>query len=60
MLIRVYLVIYFLLLAAAALVLWQSGVLARLPLDWVLGSVLVSIALGVLLALMARRRPTGA
>lgn len=57
---RAYLVIYFLLVAAAVLVLWQSGVLTRLPLDWVLGSVLASVALGVLLAFVTRRRATRA
>ena len=48
--IHLYLVGYFLLVLGACLVLWQAGVLARVPVSWLLISGIVVVALGVLLA----------
>ncbi|HSK09298.1 MAG TPA: hypothetical protein VK911_06960 [Vicinamibacterales bacterium] len=53
---RIYLIAYFLVVAAAGFVLWQAGVLERLPLGWVALSLLAAIGLGTLLALVSRRR----
>lgn len=56
MFLRIYLIAYFLVVAAAGFVLWQAGVLERLPLGWVALSLLAAIGLGTLLALVSRRR----
>lgn len=54
MLLRTYLIVYFLLLAAALFALWQGRVLSRLPSEWVLLVVAVAVVLGVLLAFVSR------
>jgi|WetSurMetagenome_2_1015567.scaffolds.fasta_scaffold1155650_2 hypothetical protein len=60
MVMRIYLVVYFALVLAAAAALWQGGVLARLPVEWVGLAIVVALGLGVLLAaisLRGSRRP---
>jgi drug/metabolite transporter (DMT)-like permease len=57
MVLRVYLVAYFLILAAALASLWQGRVLSRLPAGWVILVVAVAVILGVLLALVSRSHP---
>ncbi len=55
MALRIYLIVYFAVLAIALVVLWQGRVLARLPFDWVAIVFVVAVALGVLLAVVSRR-----
>ena len=50
-----YLIGYFLLLLGALLTLWQGGVLTQVPAGWLLTGLVVSIGLGVTLALVAGR-----
>ena len=50
-----YLIGYFLLLLGALLTLWQGGVLAQVPAGWLLTGLVVSVGLGVMLALLAGR-----
>ncbi len=57
MVLKIYLVAYFLVLAAALVALWQGRVLSRLPTDWVVLVVAVAILLGVLLAFVSRNHP---
>jgi hypothetical protein len=57
--VHVYLAVYFLLLAGAVATLWRAGVLARLPAGGVVLTVGVSLALGVLLAIVSRRPRIG-
>jgi hypothetical protein len=52
---QLYLIAYFLLIGGAGLALWESGVLAQLPPGWLAIAVLITVALGVVLALSARR-----
>jgi hypothetical protein len=54
LLVSVYLIVYFSLLAGAALALWQSDVLQRIPRAWVVGTITLGIGLGVVLALVSR------
>jgi hypothetical protein len=54
--VRIYLAAYFLLLAGAALALWQSGVLVRLPGSWLVIAAVVAIGVGLVLALASVRR----
>jgi hypothetical protein len=53
-LITVYLTVYFVLLLGAALTLWRSRVLQRMPPSWLAWSALLAIGLGVVLALISR------
>ncbi len=57
MILRIYLVVYFVVVAAALLALWQGRVLARLPAEWVALAVVGAVALGVLLGLISRNHP---
>jgi hypothetical protein len=50
-----YLVIYFALIAGAVYALWRAQVLQRMPSEWVGLSVVVSVSLGLLLALLSYR-----
>jgi hypothetical protein len=54
-----YLIVYFALLAGALLTLWQTDILRQIPRPWTVLAVLVSVGLGLLLAVVARhpRRP---
>jgi hypothetical protein len=54
--VRIYLAAYFVLLAGAALALWQSGVLDRLPGSWLVIGAVVAIGLGLMLAMSSARR----
>jgi hypothetical protein len=56
MFLRLYLIAYFALLAAAVAVLWQGGVLERLPALWVAAVFGAAALLGLLLALVSGRR----
>ena len=53
--IHLYLAVYFLLIAGAVFALWQAQVLQRMSGEWVGLSVLVSVSLGVLLAVLSSR-----
>lgn len=53
--VRIYLVAYFLVVAAALVALWRSEVLGRLPFEYVALAVLAAVGLGALLALVSRR-----
>jgi len=57
--VRLYLIAYFIIVGAASVVLWQSGVLGRLPLGLVALALLAALGLGLLLALVSQgpRRP---
>jgi len=57
MAIRIYLLVYFALVGAAAAALWQGGVLSRLPAEWVAVALAAAVGLGALLALVSLRRP---
>jgi hypothetical protein len=54
--IHLYLLVYFLLLMAAGLTLWHAGAFGRVPLTWVAMGAIVTIGLGVLLAITSSRR----
>lgn len=51
--ITIYLIGYFILVAGAALTLWQAGILARIPGTWIAIGALVAIGLGIMLAVSA-------
>jgi hypothetical protein len=53
--VRVYLVLYFLIVGAAIVALWQAGVLGRLPSEYVVLALLLAAGLGALLAAVSRR-----
>jgi hypothetical protein len=53
--IHVYLAVYFLLIAGAVFALWQAQVLQRMSGEWVGLSILISVSLGVLLAILSSR-----
>jgi len=50
-----YLIAYFVLLCGAGLSLWQAGVLSRISPLWVIVGLVVSVGLGILLALTSRK-----
>jgi hypothetical protein len=52
---HLFLAVYFVLLAGAAIAMWQSGILARIPELWLAGGVLVAVGLGVGVALTSTR-----
>ena len=54
MILKTYLAVYFALLAAALVALWQGRVLSRLPAEWVVLVIAAAVVLGVLLALVSR------
>jgi hypothetical protein len=47
---RLYLIGYFILLAGAALALWQSGILRQIPGVWIAIGLVIAVGLGVVLA----------
>ena len=47
---RLYLIGYFILLAGAALALWQSGILRQIPGIWIAIGLVVAVGLGIVLA----------
>ena len=47
---RLYLIGYFILLAGAALALWQSGILRQIPGIWLAIGLVIAVGLGILLA----------
>jgi hypothetical protein len=47
---RLYLIGYFILLAGAALALWQSGILRQIPLVWIAIGFVIAVGLGIVLA----------
>ena len=47
---RLYLIGYFILLAGAALALWQSGILRQIPGIWVAIGLVIAVGLGIVLA----------
>jgi uncharacterized membrane protein HdeD (DUF308 family) len=49
-----YLIAYYVLLAGAALALWQAGVLTRVPETWLVLTAAIAILLGILVAMTAR------
>ena len=55
-LVSIYLAAYFLLVAGAAFVLWESGVLDRLPGSWLVIAAVVTIGDGLILAWASARR----
>jgi hypothetical protein len=54
--VRIYLVGYFLLLAGAALALWQAGVLSEIPIVWLAIAAIIAVGLGVMLAVASSPR----
>ena len=48
--VTIYLVGYFVLLIGAALALWQSGILDRIPGMWLAIGAVIAIGLGIMLA----------
>jgi hypothetical protein len=53
-----YLIAYFALIIGACVALWQAGVLARVPVIWLLVSAIILIGLGLLLAVTSVRPTT--
>jgi hypothetical protein len=53
--IYLYLLAYFALVVGAAFSLWHAGVLGRLPAEWIAIGAIVTIGLGILLAVTAGR-----
>jgi hypothetical protein len=51
--ISIYLIGYFILVAGAALALWQAGILSRLSGAWIAIGALIAIGLGIMLAVSA-------
>jgi hypothetical protein len=51
----IYLVLYYLLVAGAAVTVWRSGLIAHLPRGWTLAAFALAIALGVILFLTSRK-----
>jgi hypothetical protein len=51
----IYLLIYYLLLAGAAVTLWRSGLLTHLPRGWTVGAFTLAAALGIVLWLTSRK-----
>ncbi len=51
--IHIYLLIYFLLIAGAAVVLWNAGVIQRVPSSWLFIGTSGAVLLGVLLAVLS-------
>lgn len=51
--VNIYLIGYFILVAGAALALWQAGVLARISGTWIAIGALIAIGLGIMLAVSA-------
>ncbi len=47
---RLYLIGYFILLAAAVLALWQSGMLRQIPGIWLAIGLILAVGLGIVLA----------
>ena len=55
---RLYLIAYFILLGGAAVALWQSGMLDRIPGLWLTIGAVVAVGLGILLMVASRPRIT--
>jgi hypothetical protein len=53
-----YLVGYFLLLAGAALALWQAGILDEIPGIWLAIGAIIAVGLGMMLAVASGRTTT--
>ena len=53
-LLTLYLAFYFLLVAAAVFVLWQSGILGEIPGAWIALGAVVAVGVGILLAAASR------
>jgi len=51
--VHIYLIGYFILLAGAALALWQAGAFAHIPTIWVAIGTIVAVGLGIMLAVTA-------
>jgi len=56
--IHLYLVGYFVLLIGAALALWKAGILVHIPGIWLLISAIISVGLGIVLAVSSVRPTT--
>jgi hypothetical protein len=57
MFLKIYLAAYFAVVGVALVALWQGRVLGRLPAEWVALVVVAAVILGILLALVSRKRP---
>jgi hypothetical protein len=53
-----YLVGYFLLIAGAALALWQAGILDEIPGIWLAIGAIIAVGLGMMLAVASGRTTT--
>jgi hypothetical protein len=51
---KIYLVVYFAIVAGAATTLWRSGLIEHLPRGWTVTVIVGAVALGVLLAALSR------
>ncbi len=56
--IHLYLIGYFILVFGAGLALWQAGVLARIPGNWIAISAVIAIGLGIVLAVSSVKTTT--
>ncbi|MGH9408916.1 MAG: hypothetical protein ACRD1V_05640 [Vicinamibacterales bacterium] len=54
--INVYLIVYFVLVAAALVALWSGGALGQVPAGWTILALAIAIGFGVLLAVTTGRR----
>jgi hypothetical protein len=54
-LLKIWLVVYFLLVAAAAVTSWRAGLLAHVHRGWAVAALAIALLPGILLALLSRR-----
>jgi hypothetical protein len=54
--VNIYLVSYFVLIAAALVALWSGGALGQVPSGWTVLALVIAIGFGVLLAVTTGRR----
>jgi hypothetical protein len=51
----IYLLVYYLLLAGAAVTLWRSGLILHLPRGWTYSAMAIAVGLGALLWVASRK-----
>jgi hypothetical protein len=55
---KLYLIGYFILLFGAALALWQSGVLAEIPVVWIAIALVIAVGFGIMLGVASSPKVT--
>jgi FtsH-binding integral membrane protein len=54
--VKIYLIGYFVLLAGAALALWQSGIMNQIPTIWIAIGAVIAVGFGIMLAVASSPR----